>query len=139
MAGEAAARAPGSRSTERGSTGMTTSDALRYLRIPLSHGSGAMPAVGFGTLIPDLVATNEAAKTSLGVGFRHLEAGILQRDDLFSRRNYGIRIIAQSGSDPRSTPAAGGFKSITPIVIRSTLPAPFIPATTNSRETTAAR
>jgi diketogulonate reductase-like aldo/keto reductase len=82
---------------------MTTSDALRYSRIPLTHGSGAIPAVGFGTLIPDHVATKEATKTALGVGFRHLdcaerygneeavgdamreafEAGTLLREDLF--------------------------------------------------------
>ncbi len=82
---------------------MTTSDALRYSRIQLTHGSGAMPAVGFGTLIPDLAATKQATKTALEVGFRHLdcaerygneeavgdalreafEAGTLQREDLF--------------------------------------------------------
>ncbi len=31
---------------------MTTSDKFREMRIPLNHGSGAIPAVGFGTLIP---------------------------------------------------------------------------------------
>ena len=52
---------------------MTASDALRYSRIPLTHGSGAIPAVGFGTLIPDLVATGQATKTALEVGFRHFD------------------------------------------------------------------
>jgi diketogulonate reductase-like aldo/keto reductase len=83
--------------------GMTTADALRYSRIQLTHGSGAIPAVGFGTLIPDLVATKQATKTALEVGFRHfdcaerygneaavgealreaLEAGTVAREDLF--------------------------------------------------------
>jgi diketogulonate reductase-like aldo/keto reductase len=83
--------------------GMTTSDALRYSRIQLTHGSGAIPAVGFGTLIPDPVTTKEATKTALEVGFRHLdcaerygneeavgdamreafETGTLQREDMF--------------------------------------------------------
>ena len=82
---------------------MTTADALRYSRIQLTHGSGAIPAVGFGTLIPDLVATKQATKTALEVGFRHfdcaerygneaavgealreaLEAGTVAREDLF--------------------------------------------------------
>jgi alcohol dehydrogenase (NADP+) len=82
---------------------MTTSDALRYSRIQLTNGSGAIPAVGFGTLIPDPVATEEATKTALGVGFRHLdcaerygneksvgdamqeafETGTLAREDIF--------------------------------------------------------
>jgi alcohol dehydrogenase (NADP+) len=36
---------------------MTAPDAVRHSRIQLAHGQGAMPAVGFGTLIPDLAAT----------------------------------------------------------------------------------
>jgi hypothetical protein len=35
---------------------MATPDALRYARLPLTHGSGMIPAVGFGTLIPDPLA-----------------------------------------------------------------------------------
>ena len=34
-------------------------DTLRYRRIPLAHGSGAIPANGFGTLIPDPLATRD--------------------------------------------------------------------------------
>ena len=82
---------------------MATSDTLRYTRIPLTHGSGAIPAVGFGTLIPDPVATKQATKTALEVGFRHFDcaeryrneeavgdamqeafkAGKIQREDIF--------------------------------------------------------
>jgi len=78
-------------------------DTLRYRRIPLIHGSGAIPAVGFGTLIPDPLATRQATRTALEVGFRHLDcaeryrneeavgdaiqaaigAGTLRREDLF--------------------------------------------------------
>jgi diketogulonate reductase-like aldo/keto reductase len=81
---------------------MTTSDTLRYTRIP-THGSGAIPAVGFGTLIPDPLATKQATRTALEVGFRHFDcaeryrneaavgdaiqeafkAGMLRREDLF--------------------------------------------------------
>ena len=81
---------------------MTTSDTLRHTKI-LSHGSGAIPAVGFGTLIPDPVPTKQATRTALEAGFRHLDcaeryrneavvgeaiqdafnAGTLQREDLF--------------------------------------------------------
>ena len=82
---------------------MTPSDTLRDTRIRLAHGSGAIPAVGFGTLIPDPVATKQATRAALEVGFRHLDcaeryrnedavgeamqdafkAGTLQREDLF--------------------------------------------------------
>jgi len=82
---------------------MTTSDTLRYTKIHLAHGSGELPAVGFGTLIPDSLATKQATRAALEVGFRHLDcaeryrneeavgdtiqeafkAGTLQRQDLF--------------------------------------------------------
>ena len=52
---------------------MTTSEALRQSRIALTHGSGEIPVVGFGTLIPDLAETKQATKTALEVGYRHLD------------------------------------------------------------------
>ena len=82
---------------------MIPQDALRYTRIPLTHGSGALPAVGFGTLISDSDVTKQATTTALEVGFRHLDcaeryrneeavggairdafkAGTIQRPDIF--------------------------------------------------------
>jgi diketogulonate reductase-like aldo/keto reductase len=82
---------------------MATPDTLRYTRIPLSHGSGEIPAVGFGTLIPDPLETRQATQTALEVGFRHFDcaeryrneeavgdamqatfkAGTIRRDDVF--------------------------------------------------------
>lgn len=82
---------------------MTVSDTLRYTRFHLAHGSGDLPAVGFGTLIPDPVATRQATRAALEAGFRHLDgaeryrneqavgdaiqdafkAGTLRREDLF--------------------------------------------------------
>jgi diketogulonate reductase-like aldo/keto reductase len=56
-------------------------DALRYTRIPLTHGSGAMPAVGFGTLIPDPVVTEKATRTALEAGFRHLDCAERYRNE----------------------------------------------------------
>ena len=81
---------------------MTTFDALRYTKI-LTRGSVAVPAVGFGTLIPNPVATKQATRAALEAGFRHLDgaeryrneaavgdaiqeafkAGTLRREDLF--------------------------------------------------------
>ena len=62
---------------------MTTSDSdmLRHKRIPLNNGTGAIPAVGFGTLIPDPVATREAVKTALEVGFRHFDCAERYRNE----------------------------------------------------------
>ncbi|KIF66044.1 dehydrogenase [Streptomyces sp. AcH 505] len=60
---------------------MTTSDKFREMRIPLNHGSGAIPAVGFGTLIPDPVATRQATKAALETGFRHLDAAERYRNE----------------------------------------------------------
>ncbi len=52
---------------------MPTTDDLRYTRIPLNNGSGAIPALGFGTLIPDPIATRTATKAALEAGFRLLD------------------------------------------------------------------
>jgi diketogulonate reductase-like aldo/keto reductase len=41
--------------------------------VPLTHGSGAIPAIGFGTLIRDPLVTKQATKTALEVGYRHLD------------------------------------------------------------------
>jgi diketogulonate reductase-like aldo/keto reductase len=69
----------------------------------LNNGAGAMPAVGFGTLMRDLATTTEAVRCALQTGFRHfdcaeryrnedkigvafhevLAAGTVRREDLF--------------------------------------------------------
>src|ERR1700749_81291 len=60
---------------------MTTSDGLRDTRIPLNHGFGTVPAVGFGTLIPDPLVTKQATKTALEVGFRHFDCAERYRNE----------------------------------------------------------
>jgi diketogulonate reductase-like aldo/keto reductase len=60
---------------------MAAADTLRHGRIPLPHGSGAIPAVGLGTLIPDPRATTQATRTALEVGFRHLDRAERYRDE----------------------------------------------------------
>jgi diketogulonate reductase-like aldo/keto reductase len=52
---------------------MTDPDNLRYAKLALNNGSGAIPALGFGTLIPDPVATKNATKAALNAGFRLLD------------------------------------------------------------------
>jgi diketogulonate reductase-like aldo/keto reductase len=60
---------------------MTTSDTFRHSRIPIVHGSGAMPVAGFGTLIPDLLKTRQSTKTALEVGFRHFDCAERYRNE----------------------------------------------------------
>ena len=60
---------------------MTTSDTLRHTRIHTTHGSGAIPAVGFGTLIPDPLATRQATRAALEAGFRHLDCAERYRNE----------------------------------------------------------
>jgi diketogulonate reductase-like aldo/keto reductase len=82
---------------------MADPDDLRYTKIALNNVSGVIPALGFGTLIPDPVATRNATKTALEAGFRVLDtaeryrtekevgeamqevfkAGKIKRDDIF--------------------------------------------------------
>src|SRR5690242_730292 len=52
---------------------MAATDELRYTKLPLNNGSGAIPALGFGTLIPDPVATRAATRAALQAGFRLLD------------------------------------------------------------------
>jgi alcohol dehydrogenase (NADP+) len=46
---------------------------LRMTRIPLRHGVGQMPALGFGTLIPEAAVTITATRDALDAGFRHFD------------------------------------------------------------------
>src|SRR3954467_9592042 len=52
---------------------MMEPDNLRYTKLALSNGSGAIPALGFGTLIPDSIATKNSTKAALEAGFRALD------------------------------------------------------------------
>jgi alcohol dehydrogenase (NADP+) len=65
---------------------MPLSDTLRETRLPLAHGAGAIPAVGFGTLIPDPVAAEQAVVTALETGFRLLDcAELYGNEDVVGR------------------------------------------------------
>jgi alcohol dehydrogenase (NADP+) len=56
-----------------GGATMTEPSDLRMTRIPLNHGAGRMPALGFGTLIPDPAVTLTATRDALEAGFRHFD------------------------------------------------------------------
>ena len=60
---------------------MVDSDDLRYSKIALNNGRDAIPALGFGTLIPDPVATKTATKAALEAGFRLLDASERYRNE----------------------------------------------------------
>ena len=60
---------------------MEESDSLRYTKFALNNGSGAIPALGFGTLIPDPVATRTATRAALEAGFRLLDAAERYRNE----------------------------------------------------------
>ncbi len=52
---------------------MAAPDTLRNTKMKLNDGRGAIPALGFGTLIPDPVVTRNATKAALEAGFRLLD------------------------------------------------------------------
>ena len=60
---------------------MATPDTLRSTKLLLAHGSGSMPALGFGTLIPDFPKTKQAVTTALEVGFRHFDCAERYRNE----------------------------------------------------------
>jgi aldehyde reductase len=52
---------------------MIESSDLRRTRIPLNNQAGHMPALGFGTLIPEAAVTLTATRDALEAGFRHFD------------------------------------------------------------------
>ena len=49
--------------------------------MPLRHGSGEIPALGFGTLIPDAATTVSATRGALEAGFRHFDCAERYRNE----------------------------------------------------------
>jgi len=82
---------------------MIATDDLNQTKLPLNNGADAIPALGFGTLIPDPIATKNATKAALEAGYRAfdtaeryktekevgeaikevLQAGAIKRDEVF--------------------------------------------------------
>jgi len=60
---------------------MTESSDLRLMRMPLHNGGGHIPALGFGTLIPDAAVTETAAREALEAGFRHFDCAERYRNE----------------------------------------------------------
>ena len=60
---------------------MKQSDDFKYRKLPLSGELGSLPALGFGTLIPDATDTRIATKAALDVGFRHLDCAERYRNE----------------------------------------------------------
>src|SRR5271167_4500277 len=60
---------------------MAGSSDLRLTRIALNNGSGPMPALGCGTLIPDAAETRDATRDALAAGFRHFDCAERYRNE----------------------------------------------------------
>jgi diketogulonate reductase-like aldo/keto reductase len=78
---------------------MVEVDNLRYTKIPLNNGSSAIPALGFGTLIPDPVATKSATKAALEAGFRQLDSSERYRTE--KEVGEAIQEVFQAGNIKR--------------------------------------
>jgi alcohol dehydrogenase (NADP+) len=60
---------------------MSESSDFRNTKMPLNHGAGHMPVLGFGTLIPDAAATISATRDALEAGFRHFDCAERYRNE----------------------------------------------------------
>jgi alcohol dehydrogenase (NADP+) len=60
---------------------MTESSDFRSKKIVLNHGAGRMPALGFGTLIPDAATTTSATRDALEAGYRHFDCAERYRNE----------------------------------------------------------
>src|SRR5579862_5333268 len=60
---------------------MITPSDFRNAKLPLNHGAGLMPALGFGTLIADRAETISATRNALAAGFRHFDCAERYRNE----------------------------------------------------------
>ncbi len=60
---------------------MAGSSNLQLTKLPLNNGSGQMPALGCGTLIPDPAETKTTARDALTAGFRHFDCAERYRNE----------------------------------------------------------
>ena len=60
---------------------MIESSDFRIKKMPLNHGAGHIPALGFGTLIPDAAVTMSATRAALEAGFRHFDCAERYRNE----------------------------------------------------------
>src|ERR1700721_207385 len=67
---------------------------LRTKTIPLSNGSGEMPALGFGTLIPGAAETMSATRDALEAGFRHFDCAERYRNEREVGEALQARLVA---------------------------------------------
>ena len=70
-------------------------DNLRFTKLVLNSGSGTIPALGFGTLIPDPVATKNATKAAFETGFRALDTSERYRTE--TEVGEAMREVFQAG------------------------------------------
>ena len=78
---------------------MSDTDGLRYTKIPLNNGSDEIPALGFGTLIPDTIATKDATKAALEVGFRQFDCAERYRNE--EQVGEAMRAVLKEGKVKR--------------------------------------
>jgi diketogulonate reductase-like aldo/keto reductase len=60
---------------------MIESSDFRSKKLVLNHGGGRMPALGFGTLIPDSATTISATRDALEAGYRHFDCAERYRNE----------------------------------------------------------
>lgn len=90
---------------------MAESPDLWLTKIPLHNGAGDMPALGFGTLIPDAAVTTTATKDALEAGFRHFDCAERYRNE----REVGEALQAGLGRCPAIGLSDVGLKELLPV------------------------
>jgi len=78
---------------------MSDTDGLRYTKIPLNNGADEIPALGFGTLIPDPRTTKEATRAALEAGFRQFDTAERYRNE--EQVGEAMREVFQEGKVKR--------------------------------------
>ena len=77
---------------------MMESADFRSKKIELDHGRGRMPALGFGTLIPDPATTVSATREALKAGYRHFDCAERYRNEREVGEALRIELAAEGVS-----------------------------------------
>ncbi|TDN62019.1 aldo/keto reductase [Paraburkholderia sp. BL10I2N1] len=78
---------------------MIESSDFRSKEIVLDRGGGRMPALGFGTLIPDGATTTRATRDALEAGYRHIDCAERYRNE--REVGEGLRVGLAAGGIAR--------------------------------------
>lgn len=82
---------------------------LRHARMPFTNGTGGIPSLGFGTLIPDPAETRKATQDALEAGFRHFDCAERYGNEREVGEALQAGMAVRAGKLQHLIPSGGGL------------------------------